>query len=115
MNIRLVHMAYSASLADRVRQSLRGTRGVVEKKMFGGLAFLTHGHMTVGVIRDDLIVRIAPDATASTLTEPGVREFAFTGRPMKGWVVADGESLDDDVLDRWINRGLAYVGTLPPK
>jgi TfoX/Sxy family transcriptional regulator of competence genes len=108
-------MAYDAVLAERIRERLRDANGVVEKRMFGGLAFLTHGNMTVGVIGDDLIVRVGPDATATALTRPGTRAFDFTGRPMKGWVVADGEVLDDPVLDRWIAEARTFVGTLPPK
>jgi TfoX/Sxy family transcriptional regulator of competence genes len=108
-------MAYDEALAERIRERLRDANGVVEKKMFGGLAFLTHGNMTVGVTGDDLIVRVRPDATAAALARPGTREFDMTGRPMKGWVVADGEGLADPVLDQWIAEARAFVATLPPR
>jgi hypothetical protein len=71
--------------------------------------------MTVGVHGDDLIVRIDPAATAAALARPGAREFDLTGRPMKGWVLAAGETLDDPVLDQWIGEARAFVATLPPK
>ena len=108
-------MAYDEALAERIRERLHDAPGISEKKMFGGLAFLTYGNMTVGVIADDLVVRISPDAMAAALTRPGAREFDFSGRPMKGWVMAAGESLEDDVLERWIAEARAFVGTLPPK
>ena len=108
-------MAYDEALAERLRERLRGADGVTEKKMFGGLAFLMHGNMTVGVIGDDLIVRVGPDDTDAALARPGARKFDFTGRPMKGWVVVDGAGLDDDIVQDWINQGFAFVATLPPK
>jgi TfoX/Sxy family transcriptional regulator of competence genes len=83
--------------------------------MFGGLAFLEHGNMTVGVIGDDLIVRVGPEQTAAALARPGAREFDFTGRPMRGWVVVAGEQLDDEPLDGWIERARRFVATLAPK
>jgi TfoX/Sxy family transcriptional regulator of competence genes len=108
-------MAYDDALAERIRDRLDAAPGVTEKKMFGGLAFLTHGNMTVGVHGDDLIARIDPKGTDVALAEPGVRPFDMTGRPMRGWIVVAGEALDDAVLDRWIERARGYVATLPPK
>jgi hypothetical protein len=108
-------MAFDAVLAERVRERLMNGTGVSEKKMFGGLTFLTFGNMTVGVHGDDLIARIDPVATDAALTETGVRPFDITGRPMRGWVMVAGEELDDDALERWIERARGYVSTLPPK
>lgn len=108
-------MAYDEALAERVRDRLRGADDVTEKKMFGGLAFLSYGNMTVGVHGDDLIARIDPASTDSALERPGVRIFDITGRPMKGWILVAGEGLDDDVLDGWIGQAQAFVKTLPPK
>lgn len=109
-------MAFDAALAERVRERLIAAAGVSEKKMFGGLAFLTFGNMTVGVNGDDLIARIDPAATDAALTEPGVRAFDMTGRPMRGWIVVAGSAVgDDDALEHWIERAQAYVSTLPPK
>ena len=108
-------MAFDEALAERLRDRLRAVTGVHEKKMFGGLAFLTDGNMTVGVHGDDLIVRIAPGDTPTALAEPGVRPFDITGRPMRGWILVAGEALDDDVLDGWVERARTFVATLPPK
>ena len=106
-------MAYDEGLATRVREVLGDQPELVEKKMFGGLAFLMHGNMACGVRGDDLIVRVAAEAA---LGEPGTRPFDLTGRPMRGWLLvdADGHAEDDD-LRRWVDRGLAYANLLPPK
>jgi TfoX/Sxy family transcriptional regulator of competence genes len=108
-------MAYDDVLAQRVRDRMLDSAGVSEKKMFGGLAFLTSGNMTVGVHGDDLIVRIDPDAMDAMLAEPGVRPFDMTGRPMRGWILVASEGLSDDELERWIEQARSYVHTLPPK
>jgi TfoX/Sxy family transcriptional regulator of competence genes len=109
-------MAYDEGLATRVREVLGEQPGLVEKKMFGGLAFLLHGNMACGVRGEDLIVRVAAEAADAALREPGTRPFDLTGRPMKGWLLvdADGHAEDDD-LRRWVDRGLAYANSLPPK
>jgi len=109
-------MAYDEGLATRVRDFLGDRPGLAEKKMFGGLAFLLHGNMACGVHGDELIVRVAADAADVALAEPGTRPFDLTGRPMKGWILvdADGHAEDGD-LRRWVDRGVAYAHTLPPK
>jgi hypothetical protein len=109
-------MAYDEGLATRVREVLGDQPELVEKKMFGGLAFLLHGNMACGVRGEDLIVRVAAEAGDAALREPGTRPFDLTGRPMKGWLLvdADGHAEDDD-LRRWVDRGLAYANSLPPK
>jgi hypothetical protein len=109
-------MAYDEGLAVRVRELLGDRIGVAEKRMFGGLAFLVNGNMACGVHGDDLIVRLAADATEAALAEPGTRPFDLTGRPMRGWllVTPDAHAEDQD-LRRWIGRGVAYAGSLPPK
>ena len=109
-------MAYDEGLATRVRELLGDQPGVAEQRMFGGLAFLVHGNMACGVRGEDLIVRLAADAAESVQDEAGVRPFDLTGRPMKGWllVAADGHAEDDD-LRRWVDRGVGYAASLPPK
>jgi TfoX/Sxy family transcriptional regulator of competence genes len=108
-------MAYDAELAQRVRDRMIAVAGVSEKKMFGGLAFLTSGNMTVGVYGDGLIARIDPEAMDAALAEPGVRHFDMGGRPMRGWILVASDVLPDDELERWIDRARRYVATLPPK
>ncbi len=107
-------MAYDEVLAGRVRDGLRDVAGVSEKKMFGGLAFMSGGHLTVGVYGDGLIARIGAESMAAAVAEPGVRPFDMTGRPMRGIVVVASETLDDGALGRWIARARGHVAGLPP-
>jgi TfoX/Sxy family transcriptional regulator of competence genes len=109
-------VAFDEGLAHRIRESLGDFPDVVEKRMFGGLAFMWRGNMLVGVIGDDMIARVGPDGTEDALKQPGARLFDFTGRPMKGWVVVAGDALgeDEDLAD-WIDRARDYVEALPPK
>ncbi len=79
-------MAYDEKLADRIREVLERRRGISEKKMFGGLSFLVNGHMACGIIGDELMVRVGPEAYDAALKKAGAREMDFTGRPMKGMV-----------------------------
>lgn len=109
-------MAYDETLAGRIRDDLMRRSGIDEKKMFGGIGFLLHGNLLVGVWKDSLIARIGPEAYDAALQEPGVREFDVTGRSMTGWVLVGPEVLADDAaLSRWIRRALAFVTTLPKK
>ena len=108
-------MAFDAELAQRIRDRMTAVAGVSERKMFGGLAFLTSGNMTVGVNGDDLVVRIDPEAMDDALAVPDVRPFDMTGRPMRGWIVVASDGLSDDELERWIDQARSYVATLPPK
>lgn len=110
-------MAYSEDVANRVREVLADA-GVdaVEKRMFGGLAFMLRGHMTVGIVGDDLMVRVGSDAHGDALAQPHAREMDFTGRPMTGLVFVGTEGFAEDAdLRAWVRRGLDFTGTLPPK
>ena len=80
-------MAVDGLLADRVRACLQQVAGISEKTMFGGLAFMTAGHLTVGVYGDGLIARIGAQDMDAAIAEPGVRPFGMTSRPMRGIVV----------------------------
>jgi hypothetical protein len=109
-------MVYSKSLAARVRQALAGQRGIVEKKLFGGIGFLLGGNLLVAVWQDALIARLGPEDGAQALEEPHVRAFDVTGRPMKGWVMVEPDGTDSDrQLAGWIERASEFVRTLPSK
>lgn len=109
-------MAYDKALATRLRDSLAG-EPVVEKNMFGGLAFLIGGHLSVAASgQGGLMVRVPPEETGSLLQEPGAEEFEMGGRPMQGWLRVRGSVLDDDeTLQAWVDRGVAYARSLPAK
>ena len=109
-------MAYDEGVAQRVRETLIDHHGVVEKKMFGGLAFMVQGHMCCGVIREELMVRVGPDQYENALNEVGAREMDFTGRPMRGLVMVGQDGFEsEESLTLWIERGLQFVTSLPPK
>ncbi len=109
-------MAYDEGLADDIRAHLGTRRGLSEKEMFGGIAFLVDGNMAVGVTGDALMVRVGKDAHDEAVSRPGARTFDMSSRPMRGWVVVSPEGLADDAaLDAWIDQGVAYAESLPPK
>jgi hypothetical protein len=109
-------MAFDESLAARIRQHLARPKGVEEMRMFGGVGFLHHGNMLVGVWKDSLIARLGPDEGDLALREPHVKEFDITGRAMKGWVLVGPEGVEgDEQLGRWIERATKFVKTLPAK
>jgi TfoX/Sxy family transcriptional regulator of competence genes len=109
-------MAFDEKLAERMRRQLAGHDGLVEKRMFGGVAFLLHGNMCCGVHKDALMVRLAPDSTEAALRKPHTRVFDLTGRPMQGWILVEAEAVRTSAgLKRWMDQGVAYAGTLPPK
>ena len=109
-------MAYDAALAERVRAALVSRSNVVERKMFGGLAFMVSGNMCCGVSNGDLVVRVGPDSYAAALEHQHVREMDFTGKPLRGFVyVARDAVADDSQLHSWVERGVAFAGSLPAK
>ena len=109
-------MPYSESLAARIRDVLAGRHGITEKKMFGGIAFLLHGNMCVGVWKTSMIARLGAEGATVALKEPNIVEFDITGRPMKGWVVVEAEGIDTDKqLLQWVEQAVEFVGTLPRK
>jgi TfoX/Sxy family transcriptional regulator of competence genes len=110
-------MAYDDALAGRIRDVLaaRGDR-VREQKMFGGLAFMVDGHMTVGVVKNELMARVGPEGEDDALAQPHARLMDFTGRPMTGFVlVAAPAVVSDGDVKVWVDRSLAFTTTLPPK
>ena len=100
-------MAYNEKLAEKIRQSFKGIRNVVEKKMFGGIAFMLNDKMCVGVDKDDLMIRCDPEMTDELLTKKGVRIFNLTGKPMKGWLLVNAEGIASKKdFDFWIDLAL---------
>ena len=109
-------MPFDEGLADRIRDQLGPRADVSERKMFGGIAFMVAGNMAVGVIKDDLMVRLDPVDAEKALTEPHTRPMDFTGKPMKGMVYVDpnGTATDED-LGLWVDAGAEFATSLPPK
>jgi hypothetical protein len=109
-------MAYDEGLAERAREVLADLPGFVEKKMFGGIGFMLLGNMACGVNGNELIVRVGPANYEHALGEPQTRPFDMTGRPMRGWVMVAPEGLESDAgLEDWVQRGVEFALSLPPK
>ncbi len=109
-------MAYDQELAAKISEILAEYVDISQRKMFGGIAFMTDGHMCCGVINDDLVLRLGPEGAEEALKQPHVRPMDFTGRTMKGYVfVAKAGLRTEAQLRRRIRSALDFVGTLPPK
>jgi len=110
-------MAYDEDLANRIRELLATEKGVTEKKMFGGLAFLVGGHMAVAASgQGGLMVRVDPEETEALLEKPHARTFEMRGRSMNGWLRVDDEGVRTKRrLEPWVKRGVAYARSLPAK
>ncbi len=109
-------MVYNQDLAKKVSETLLTRGEFVEKKMFGGVAFLYNGNMTVGVTRDDLIVRVGLQNYEYALSKPGTDLFSPTGKPMAGWItVAPTGYKKPADMQKWIDLSLEFVKTLPAK
>jgi TfoX/Sxy family transcriptional regulator of competence genes len=108
---------YDEDLANRIRELIAAEGGVTEKKMFGGLAFLIGGHMSVSASgQGGLLVRCDPAQTDSLLRKPHVRSFEMRGRAMDGWLRVAPEGVRTKrQLEPWVARGVAYARSLPPK
>ena len=110
-------MAYDEELAERIRELLASERGLTEKKLFGGLAFLIGGNMAVAASgQGGVLVRVDPAQTDTLLETTNARLMEMRGRPMRGWLRVDPEDLRTKrQLARWVNLGTTYARSLPPK
>ena len=107
-------MAYDESLAERIRNAMAGDSALSEKKMFGGLAFLHRGLMFVGVSGSKLMARVGKDNYQDSLAHELVREMAFTGKPMQGYVYIEPLGIKtEEQLKFWLQRCKQFVITLP--
>jgi hypothetical protein len=107
-------MAYDDRLAARIRGQLGKRKELTEKKMFGGIGFLINGNIACAVRKDEMLVRVVPDETDAALTNKHTRLFGT--RPMKGWILVAPEGLKTEkALAKWIETGVDYAASLPPK
>ncbi len=108
---------YDEDLANRVRELVADDPDLTEQRMFGGLAFLVGGNMSVAASgQGGLIVRVDPEDTDALVAKPHVQPFEMRGRPMRGWLRVDSEGLRTKrQLEPWVRRGVAYARLLPPK
>ncbi len=110
-------MAYDADLANRIRELLAGESAVTEKRMFGGLAFLINGNMSVSASgKGGLMVRVEPDDTDALLAKPHTRRMVMSGRETRGWLRVDADGIRTKrQLAPWVARGVKYARSLPAK
>jgi TfoX/Sxy family transcriptional regulator of competence genes len=110
-------MAYDAELADRVRRLVDGAPALSERRMFGGLAFLVHGNMAVAASGEGgLLVRVDPEQSAELLASSPATPMEMRGRSLAGWLrVASEDVVAERELASWVERGLSYARSLPPK
>lgn len=109
-------MAHDEGVAERIRKTLADRRGVKEKKMFGGLAFMLGGHLCCGVIGERLMARVGPERYALALKQPHAHPMDFTGKPLTGFVYVDPAGFEsDERLRYWVTLCESFVASLPPK
>jgi hypothetical protein len=110
-------VAYDEDLANRIRELVGTEAGLAEKRMFGGLAFLINGNMSVSASsQGGLLVRVDPADTDDLVRDPHAARFEMRGRRMDGWVRVAPEGVRTKrELQRWVGRGVAYARSLPPK
>lgn len=110
-------MGYDHELADRIRELVAGAEGVTEQRMFGGLAFLINGNMSVAASgHGGLLVRVNPDETDVLVDGDQVTPMVMRGREMRGWLyVGTAAVAADDQLEPWVARGVTYARSLPAK
>jgi TfoX/Sxy family transcriptional regulator of competence genes len=110
-------MAYDEDLANRIRELIAMEEGLTEQRMFGGLAFLINGNMSVAASgQGGLMLRVDPDETEALLAKSHARPFEMRGREMRGWLRVDSEGVRTKrQLEPWVRRGVAYARSLPPK
>ena len=109
-------MAFDEGVAERLREVFEGRSDIIEKRMFGGIAFMHSGNMCCGIVNDALMARVGPDAYGDALSRPHARQMDFTGKAMKGFVYVDpaGFAADDQLRD-WIALCEKFTDSLPPK
>jgi TfoX/Sxy family transcriptional regulator of competence genes len=110
-------MAYDEALAERIRALVGHGADVTEQKMFGGLAFLAGGHMAVAASgQGGILVRVDPDVADDLVATTSAHVMEMRGRPMSGWLRVDAEDVAaDPELAAWVERGVGYARSLPPK
>ena len=110
-------MAYDEDLADRIRELVAGERGLSEKKMFGGLAFLVGGNMAIAASgQGGLLVRVDPEQSDELVATTAARTAEMRGREMPGWLRVDTAAVrTPGELARWVELGTTYARSLPAK
>ena len=110
-------MAYDEELADRIRALITGEKGITEKKMFGGLAFLVGGNMAVAASgQGGILVRVDPEQSPKLVSSTPAEPMVMRGKAMDGWLRVDTDDVATErALSTWVKRGVTYARSLPAK
>lgn len=109
-------MAYNEELANRIRAIMKRRKGITERKMFGGVAFMVNGNMCCGVVDDEIVLRLGDEGAAAALERKHTREMDFTGKPLKSMVYVSAAGIKTDAsLRKWVLEGLEFARSLPAK
>jgi TfoX/Sxy family transcriptional regulator of competence genes len=110
-------VAYDEDLAERIRALIAEEPNVTEQRMFGGLGFMVGGNMAVAASgQGGLLVRVDPEETGALVAQPHASKMEMRGREMNGWLRVDAEGVGTDAeLGPWVQRGVGYARSLPPK
>ena len=109
-------MAFDEGVAERLREVFDDRPDIIEKRMFGGIAFMHSGNMCCGIVNDVLMARVGADTYNDALSRPHARQMDFTGKAMKGFVYVDSAGFaEDDQLHDWVALCEKFTGSLPPK
>ena len=109
-------MAYNEAIAERIRKLLARRKGLAERKMFGGIAFMLNGNMCCGVVDDRIVLRLGKEGSEAALKEPHVKVMDFTGRPIRSMVyLGSGGYAREAELKQWLDRSVKFTSSLPKK
>ena len=109
-------MPYDEGVAERLREVFAGRDDIVEKRMFGGIAFMHRGNICCGIVKDVLMARVGPDTYESALARPHARKMDFTGKALKGFVYVDPPGFaENDALREWVSLCEQFTASLPAK
>jgi hypothetical protein len=110
-------MAYDQDLAGRIRRLIGGDPDLTERNMFGGLAFLIGGNMTIVASgQGGAMIRVDPQQSDVLIATTNASLVEMRGRAMPGWLRVSSDDLrTHDQLSPWVERGVGYARSLPAK
>jgi len=108
-------MAYDKTISARIDKLIRNKKNFTQKKLIGGVGYMYNGNICIGVYKDELLIRCFPEETDALIARKNVRAFDITSKPMKGWLLVSKDGIKGRDLQKWFEKSLAFVQTLPKK
>jgi len=110
-------VAYDEDLAARIRELVAKEKGLSEKKMFGGLAFLIGGNMAIAASgKGGILVRVDPEQSDKLVATTNASVAVMRGRAMLGWLRVDTVDVRTrPQLSKWVKLGTNFARSLPAK